>query len=89
MTTEETMPTALCWQRKKTEVERIVLNFQTIETINESRATQVEREAKFFARRHYFNDIMYITYAGAPAYPTGETQGSLTSSIKGSLLNDH
>ena len=36
----QTMPTGLYWQGKKTEVERIVLPFQTIETINESRATR-------------------------------------------------
>ena len=39
------MPTGLYWQGKKTEVERIVLPFQTIETINESRATR-EKEKK-------------------------------------------
>lgn len=38
-------PTGLYWQGKKTEVERIVLPFQTIETINESRATR-EKEKK-------------------------------------------
>ena len=45
--TEEikTMPTGLYWQGKKAEVERIVLPFQTIETINESRATR-EKEKK-------------------------------------------
>ena len=46
MTSEtQTMPTDLYWQEKKTEVERIVLPFQTIETINESRATW-EKEKK-------------------------------------------
>jgi len=40
-----TMPTGLYWQGKKTDVERIVLPFQTIETINESRATR-EKEKK-------------------------------------------
>jgi len=39
------IPTGLYWQGKKTEVERIVLPFQTIETINESRATR-EKEKK-------------------------------------------
>lgn len=45
--TEEikTMPTGLYWQGKKTEVDRIILPFQTIETINESRATR-EKEKK-------------------------------------------
>lgn len=37
------MPTGLYWKGKKTEVDRVVLPFQTIETINESRATR-ERE---------------------------------------------
>ena len=37
------MPTGLYWKDKKTEVDRVVLPFQTIETINESRATR-ERE---------------------------------------------
>lgn len=46
MTTEsQIMPTGLYWQGKRTEVERIVLPFQTIETINESRATR-EKEKK-------------------------------------------
>jgi len=39
------IPTGLYWQGKKTEVDRIVLPFQTIETINESRATR-EKEKK-------------------------------------------
>jgi adenine-specific DNA-methyltransferase len=34
------LPTGLYWQGKRTEVERISLPFQTIETINESRATR-------------------------------------------------
>jgi adenine-specific DNA-methyltransferase len=34
------IPTGLYWQGKRTEVERIALPFQTIETINESRATR-------------------------------------------------
>ena len=38
-------PTGLYWKGKKTEVDRVVLPFQTIETINESRATR-EREKK-------------------------------------------
>jgi len=46
--TEETksMPTGLYWQGKKTEVDRIVLPFQTIETINESRATREKEKIK-------------------------------------------
>ena len=39
------LPTGLYWKGKKTEVDRVVLPFQTIETINESRATR-EREKK-------------------------------------------
>lgn len=34
------LPTGLYWQGKRTEVERISRPFQTIETINESRATR-------------------------------------------------
>lgn len=45
MAIDQNMPTGLYWQGKKTEVERIVLPFQTIETINESRATR-EKEKK-------------------------------------------
>ena len=41
----EDMPTGLYWKGKKTEVDRVVLPFQTIETINESRTTR-EREKK-------------------------------------------
>jgi len=46
--TEETrtMLTGLYWQGKKTEVDRIVLPFQTIETINESRATREQEKLK-------------------------------------------
>lgn len=42
---ENSIPTGLCWQGEKTEVERVALPFQTIETINESRATR-EKEKK-------------------------------------------
>ena len=45
MANQNKIPTGLYWQEKKTEVERVVLPFQTIETINESRATR-EREKK-------------------------------------------
>jgi DNA modification methylase len=40
------IPTGLYWQGKKTEVERIFLPFQTIETINESRATREKEKEK-------------------------------------------
>ena len=40
MAKENNLPTGLYWQGKRTEVERISLPFQTIETINESRATR-------------------------------------------------
>ena len=39
-------PTGLYWQGKKTEVDRIVLPFQTIETVNESRATREQEKTK-------------------------------------------
>ncbi|MFH1824957.1 MAG: DNA methyltransferase [Candidatus Firestonebacteria bacterium] len=42
---ENDLQTGLYWKNKKTEVERIKLPFQTIETINESRATR-EQEKK-------------------------------------------
>ncbi len=42
------MPTGLYWKGKKTEVERIVLPFQTIEIINESRATREKEKGTFF-----------------------------------------
>jgi len=38
--------TGLYWQGKRTEVERISLPFQTIETINESRATREKEKSK-------------------------------------------
>jgi len=41
----EDLPTGLYWKNKKTEVERIVLPFQTIETINESRATREKEKS--------------------------------------------
>lgn len=49
--TEDTatnMITGLHWKGKKTEVERIVLPFQTIEIINESRATREKEKGTFF-----------------------------------------
>ncbi len=42
------LPTGLYWKGKKTEVDRIVLPFQTIETINESRATREKEKDSFF-----------------------------------------
>jgi adenine specific DNA methylase Mod len=42
------IPTGLYWQEKKAEVERISLPFQTIETINESRATREKEKDTFF-----------------------------------------
>src|SRR3990172_6762874 len=44
----ENLPTGLHWEGKKTEVERIVLPFQTIETINESRATREKEKGAMF-----------------------------------------
>lgn len=42
------MLTGLNWKDKKTEVERMVLPFQTIEIINESRATREKEKGTFF-----------------------------------------
>ena len=39
------IPAGLYWKNKKTEVDKIVLPFQTIETVNESRATKREKKA--------------------------------------------
>jgi len=41
------IPTGLYWKGKKTEVDRVVLPFQTIETINESRATRESEKGTF------------------------------------------
>ena len=41
------LPTGLYWKGKKTEVERIVLPFQTIEIINESRVTREKEKGTF------------------------------------------
>ncbi len=41
----ENLPTGLYWKNKKTEVEKTVLPFQTIETINESRATREKEKS--------------------------------------------
>ena len=43
-------PTGLYWQGKRTEVERISLPFQTIETINESRATREKTKDTLFRK---------------------------------------
>jgi len=43
MASDQTMPTGLYWQGKRTEVERIVLPFQAIERINKSRAMGEKR----------------------------------------------
>ncbi|MCD6398540.1 MAG: site-specific DNA-methyltransferase, partial [Candidatus Aenigmarchaeota archaeon] len=40
------LATGLYWKGKKTEVDRVVLPFQTIETINESRATREREKVK-------------------------------------------
>jgi len=40
------LPTGFYWKSKKTEVDRVVLPFQTIETINESRATREREKVK-------------------------------------------
>ncbi len=40
------LPTGLYWKGKKTEVDRVVLPFQTIEIINESRATRQREKDK-------------------------------------------
>jgi len=42
------MPTGLYWRGKKTKIDRVVLPFQTIETINESRATREKEKDTFF-----------------------------------------
>jgi adenine-specific DNA-methyltransferase len=41
------LPTGLYWKGRKTEVERIALPFQTIEIINESRATREKEKGTF------------------------------------------
>lgn len=41
------LPTGLYWKGKKTEVERIALPFQTIDVINESRATREKEKGTF------------------------------------------
>lgn len=41
------LPTGLYWKDKKTEVERIALPFQTVEVINESRATREKQKGTF------------------------------------------
>jgi len=45
----EDLPTGLYWKGKKTEVDRVVLPFQTIETINESRATREREKIKGYS----------------------------------------
>ena len=42
-------PTGLYLKEKKTEVDRIVLPFQTIETVNGSRATREKERGSFAA----------------------------------------
>jgi len=51
------IPMGLYWQGKKTEIERVALPFQTIETVNESRATR-EKEKKVG------RDIFQVTSGG-------------------------
>ena len=48
MSKEKEVPTGLYWQGKKTEVDRVVLPFQTIETINESRADREKEKTTSF-----------------------------------------
>jgi adenine specific DNA methylase Mod len=64
-------PTGLYWKGKQTEVDRIVLPFQTIETVNESRATREKERGRFSAlkskpdtswyNRLIWGDNKYIT----------------------------
>lgn len=65
------IPTGLYWQGKRTEVERISLPFQTIETINESRATREKekdtllrglkkKEDPFWHNRLIWGDNKYV-----------------------------
>lgn len=65
------IPTGLYWQSKRTEVERISLPFQTIETINESRATREKekdtllrglkkKEDPFWYNRLIWGDNKYV-----------------------------
>lgn len=65
------IPTGLYWQDKRTEVERISLPFQTIETINESRATREKekdtllrglkkKEDPFWHNRLIWGDNKYV-----------------------------
>lgn len=51
------VPTGLYWQDKKTEVERISLPFQTIETINESRATREKEKDSLFRKTPHPNPL--------------------------------
>lgn len=62
-------PTGLYWQGKRTEVERISLPFQTIETINESRATREKEKDTLFRKSsnsklltpnsHWYNRLIW------------------------------
>ena len=53
------VPTGLYWQGKKTEIERISLPFQTIETINESRATREKEKGTFFRGQNKVDDVTW------------------------------
>jgi DNA modification methylase len=63
------IPTGLYWQGKRTEVERISLPFQTIETINESRATREKEKDTLFRQSsnsklitpnsHWYNRLIW------------------------------
>lgn len=59
------IPMGLYWQGKKTEIERVALPFQTIETVNESRATR-EKEKKVgrdmfqaISDRNWYNRLIW------------------------------
>ncbi|MHA1740219.1 MAG: DNA methyltransferase, partial [Candidatus Heimdallarchaeota archaeon] len=59
------LPTGLYWKGKKTEVDRVILPFQTIETINESRATREQEKIKgkgLFKEKHdgtWYNHLIW------------------------------
>ncbi|MGB9715834.1 MAG: hypothetical protein ACPL1G_05450 [Thermodesulfovibrionales bacterium] len=55
------LPTGLYWQGKRTEVVRIFLPFQTIEMINESRATR-EKEKDSFSKGIKKGEAIYEAY---------------------------
>lgn len=82
----EVNQTGLYWPEKRTEVERVILPFQTVETINESKADRDEltlfrqrgKPAPGWRNKLIWGDNKYIMASLLPELPVRSTSSTLT-----------